>query len=199
MKRTVLTLVVTVFGLALTTAALADDPVQPGFAPNAAKLNLPPVLPPNDGAAAAPLVINPTGGGNPATSGGAPVTKQLVIDPTQPNQLAYYSPRLGARFLIQQMYLPQFGSFWAARIVSQPEFNSPLRQLGLDEGDVITRLDGLPVINTMELERHILQTGVRFIHAGEQVVHKGTMFINPGQYFVDPYNPVCNHPVAINP
>jgi hypothetical protein len=201
MKRTTLKLTLTVCSLALTAAANADDKVlKQVIAPNNQSLDLPPVLAPNDGFNPQQVVINEPQLNLPQQ---APVqVQQLVVDPTQPNQLAYFSPRLGCRFLIQPMFLPQFGNFLGARIVSEPELASPLRQLGLDEGDVITRLDGLPVTNVQELERHILDTGVRFIHAGEQVVHKGTMFINPHQFFVDPYNPGCNHQcgnVALRP
>jgi hypothetical protein len=132
---------------------------------------------------------------------GAPQTKQLILDPTQPNQLAYFSPRLGARFLIEKMYMPQFGYFWGARIVSQPEWGSPLRQIGLGEGDVITRLDGVPVMNTNELERHILDTGVRSIKAGHDHVHRQTIYVNPNKFFQDPYavGPWCPHDHGLGP
>lgn len=125
--------------------------------------------------------------------GGSGQSWQLVVDPTQPNQLAYYSRRLGARFLVQQLYLPQFGHFWAARIVSEPAWDSPLRQLGLEEGDVITRLDGLPVTSTQELERHVLDTGVRYIKTGTQQVIQAKMFIQPHKYFADPWAPNFPH------
>jgi hypothetical protein len=128
-----------------------------------------------------------------ALSGGAPETpaQPLVIDPTQRNPLAYFSPRLGARFLIQPMFLPQFGHFYGARLVSMPEPGSPLLQLGLSEGDVITRLDGWPVMDTWELERHIFETSVRYIRAGEQVVRRGTMDICPHEFFRDRYAASC--------
>lgn len=173
MKRTALTLTVTVCSLAMAASANAGGKVlKQVIAPNPQSIDVP---------------------GPGGFQGQAPVqVQQLVVDPTQPNQLAYFSRKLGARFLVQQMYLPQFGNFWAARIVSEPEMNSPLRQLGLEQGDVITRLDGIPVMNTQELERHILDTGVRFIRAGGQNVFKGTMYINPQMVFVDPYNPGCN-------
>jgi hypothetical protein len=200
--------------LVCRSAVHADDAVSlgndgPSLSANAAALDVPPVLPPNDAAAGGvatanldvpqistpqPLqqvIASPTQPVAPTSPGVAP--QQLVIDPTQPNQLAYFSPRLGARFLIEQLSLPQFGLFWGARIVSEPAANSPLRQLGLGAGDVITRLDGLPLTSTLELERHILETGVRFLRAGEQHVCQGTMFVHPGMYFVDPYAPVCPH------
>ena len=197
MQRVSLTLIVAAISLACSAAARAEEP---GLVLNQA-LALPPVLEPNNDAlveSSTPrqVVINepqlnvpqqPIQVQQPAQ------VQQLVIDPSQPNPLAYFSPRLGARFLIQPMFLPQFGNFMAARIVSVPEFGSPLLQLGLEEGDVITRLDGLPVVNLAELERHILETGVRFIRAGEQSVCQGTMFVNPHKFFVDPYSPGCDH------
>jgi hypothetical protein len=126
----------------------------------------------------------------PAPAAAPALERQLVVDPTQPNQLAYFSPRLGARFLVEPVSMPKYGSFWAARIVSVPDHNSPLMQLGLGEGDLITRMDGLPLTCTIELERHVLETGIRFIRAGEYSVCHGTLFIDPGMYFVDPYAPV---------
>lgn len=195
MRRFTFALVTVTFGLISTTAANAGEPaLNLTVTPNDPSLNLPPVLAPND-AAAAPVatrqvVINEPQLNVPQQPA---QVQQLVIDPSQPNPLAYFSPRLGARFLIQPMFLPQFGNFTAARIVSVPEFGSPLLQLGLEEGDVITRLDGLPVVSLQELERHILETGVRFIRAGEQNVCKGTMFVDPHRLFFDPYSPGCNH------
>ena len=182
MSRLTTSLAVAVLGLAVSNVDAQNKVLKQVIAPNNESVDLPPVLAPNDNAVAMP---------QPGVGNQTPAPAQLILDPSQPNQLAYFSPRLGARFLIQQMHLPQFGSFWAARIVSVPEFDSPLRQLGLDEGDVITRLDGIPVMNTRELERHILDTGVRFIKAGSQTVVRGTMFINPNRFFVDPYRPGC--------
>jgi hypothetical protein len=115
-----------------------------------------------------------------------PIQKELVVETVQPALPAYFSSRLGARFLMEEMFLPQFGRFTGARMVSEPLPGSPLLQLGLGEGDLITRLDGVPVIRIQELERHILGTGVRFIRAGEQTVCRGTMFVDPYAYFPPP-------------
>lgn len=219
LSLTVCSLAVSIAASADDQVSLAD--AGPSLAAGAAALDVPPVLPPNDAVALGPQTANldtpqltapqalqqvlaqPTTPAQPQqlitpTQPGVPLqpgvpAQQLVIDPTQPNQLAYFSPRLGARFLIEQTSLPQFGMFWGARIVSEPAVNSPLRQLGLSEGDLLTRLDGLPVVSTLELERHILETGVRFIRAGEQHVCQDTMFVHPGMYFADPYAPVCPH------
>lgn len=219
--KTNLTLAVCGLALQMTAQAADQRPLSadgPALGVNVAALDVPPVLPPNDGAA---LSLGDSGSGGrglnqsevkpvqpnlapatalpqattPATTAApaaAPVqVQELVIDPAQPNQLAYFSPRLGARFLIEPVSLPQYGSFLAARIVSQPAAGSPLSQLGLGAGDLITRLDGLPVHCTLELERHVLETGVRFIRVDDPHVCQGTMFIHPGMYFVDPYAPAA--------
>lgn len=102
----------------------------------------------------------------------------FAIDPNS-GRRAYHSERLGADFLIQKIRIAGFDSFWAARIVSRPESNSPLRQLGLDVGDVITRLDGVPLTNYEELERHIVETDVRYIRSGTSRVRRGEIYISP--------------------
>lgn len=107
-------------------------------------------------------------------------------------QLAYFSPRLGARFVVQRISLPQHGTFTAARLVSEPEPGSPLLQIGLRQGDVITRLDGTPVTVTRELERHILETTVRYIRAGKSHVQQGQIFIRQHHYFDDPLQGVVD-------
>lgn len=198
MRRPIFTLAIAICSLSLNAAAKADGKVLRQVLGNKQQLLIP------NGAGNGP--VGPGISNGPQFPQGRPPiqSRQLVLDPTQPNQLAYFSPRLGARFLVQQMYLPQFGNFWAARIVSEPAWDSPLRQLGLEEGDVITRLDGLPVMNTQELERHVLDTGVRYIKAGTQQVVQAKMFIQPHNYFTDPWAPNCpHHPgvgnVAIRP
>lgn len=134
-------------------------------------------------------------------SAGQQQRMQLQID--DGGRLATFSPRLGARFQVQRLYLPAFGEFTAARIVSVPEFGSPLRQLGLEQGDIITRLDGVPVTVERELERHILDTTVRFVKAGTETVRQATIFIHPNRRFVDPlagFDPGAGaDPLALRP
>ena len=99
----------------------------------------------------------------PATVNAQGKSQRMVVDPLgQP--AAYYAWRLGAEFEIQTLQIPGY-VFRAARIVSEPEFGSPLNQLGLQVGDVITRLDGIPVTNYAELDRHAHRTVVRYIKA----------------------------------
>ena len=72
--------------------------------------------------------------------------------------------------------------------MSRPEQGSPLAQLGLRQGDVITRLDGIPASNLQQLEKNILDTTVRFVRAGSYAVQEGTIMIDPGYFFQDPYS-----------
>ncbi len=106
--------------------------------------------------------------------------------------LDYFSPRLGARFCMQDIKVPGFGKIRAARITSRPEPGSPLSQLGLRSGDVITRLDGTPVTRTEELERHIIETDVRYIKSGGKTAREGQIYIDPNTFFEDPQGGVVN-------
>jgi len=103
----------------------------------------------------------------------------------------YYSPTLRGRFRAQWMFIRRGGSqvnFWGARVV-QLDYDSPVRQLGLAPGDVITRLDGLSIANGMfrqdggpwqivELDNHFGRTEVRFIHRGSHQVRIGDMMLD---------------------
>lgn len=98
-------------------------------------------------------------------NGDAP-TQYLQADPSNPWATGgHFSWRLGARFDLQPMRIPGH-EFTAARIVTHPVAGSPLRQLGLRRGDVITRLDGRRVLSYQELENHHLYTTVRYIRQG---------------------------------
>lgn len=104
---------------------------------------------------------------------------------------AYYSPTLRGHFRAQWLFMQQGGRqfrFWGARIVHL-EFNSPLRQIGLSPGDVITRLDGVSVARGMfrqdggpwqmvQMERHFGRTEVRYIARGTNMVQIGDMMLN---------------------
>jgi hypothetical protein len=93
---------------------------------------------------------------------------------------AYYSPSLKAQFRVEELFLPQYGYFTAVRIVSEPDFDSPLRSAGLTAGDVITRLDGIRVTNLGELERHYDSTLVRYFKSGTQYPREARIFIGAG-------------------
>ncbi|MGC4007271.1 MAG: hypothetical protein QM811_30740 [Pirellulales bacterium] len=97
----------------------------------------------------------------------------------------YWSPTLKAQFRVEQFFLPQHGQFVGVRLTSEPAWNSPLRTLGLQAGDVITRLDGVRVDNTAQLENHYGWTNVRFIKTGSQTVRIGDVYI-PSNVVVSP-------------
>lgn len=103
----------------------------------------------------------------------------------------YRSESLRGNFLAQWMYINQGGkkvNFWGARII-RLDSDSPLRTLGVRTGDVITRLDGLPIWRGMyresgrpwqviELENHFGQTEVRYIARGTHQVRVGQINID---------------------
>jgi len=91
-----------------------------------------------------------------------------------------YSPSLGAEFRVETFNLPAFGQFTGVRIVSEPSFDSPLRKLGLQAGDVITRMDGVRTDNLAQLENHYSWTQIRYIKTGTQMVRIGSIFIGNG-------------------
>ncbi len=97
---------------------------------------------------------------------------------------------LVASFLIQRMSITRMGQYvlcWGARITSIDR-DSPLKNLGVRSGDVITRLDGIRIDNGMfrnsrgeivapELDRHFGGTEVRFIVSGTSKVLIGQILI----------------------
>jgi len=88
----------------------------------------------------------------------------------------YYSPKLGATFVIQNMQIPGY-KFTAARITSTPLDGSPLLALGLKKGDVITRLNDESVDSLAVLERHDGSTTMRYIRSGTTKVLMGTIYV----------------------
>lgn len=107
----------------------------------------------------------------------------------------YYSARLRAQFLLERMAIPGY-IFWGARI-TYLEPNSPLRRIGLIEGDVVTRLDGIRIgrnkyyIQTTpgagyyalpQCERHHSNTQVRYIKTGTTTVRNGYTNLGPPSF-----------------
>lgn len=107
---------------------------------------------------------------------------------------SYRSQKLQATFLLQRMQIPGFSVFWGARVVSvQP--GSPLQQIGLKVGDVVTRLDGVPIHTGKykvpgqipgttywaipQMEKHYSITQVRCIKAGSIQVQNRTADLGP--------------------
>ena len=114
-----------------------------------------------------------------AQSGGA---AYAPINPNTGAVQGYYSGRLRGYFQLRNFHLPQYGGFVAVRIASL-DSDSPLREIGLRPGDVVTRLDGIAISNLSELERHAYDTTVRFIRAGTQYVQSAEVYI-PFRYAV---------------
>ena len=88
----------------------------------------------------------------------------------------YYSPALGATFVLQNMQIPGY-KFTAARLTSAPLEGSPLESLNLRKGDVVTRLDDESVNSLTVLERHDGSTAVRYIRSGTTKVLLGNIYI----------------------
>lgn len=109
---------------------------------------------------------------------------------------SYRSDRLQGEFVGRPMFVMLDGkkfSFFGARAVSLDE-NSPLRKLGLETGDVLTRLDGVTLDvdkfeergawQMPELERHYGPTEVKWIKQGMHEVRIGQVDLgeaDPGE------------------
>ncbi len=134
-------------------------------------------------------------------------TPRIPGNPSDPAESAsidqgYRSQSLRGYFLAQWMYIDQGGrrtTFWGARIL-RLDADSPLRTLGLRQGDVITRLDGLPIWRGMykeegqewqiiELENHFGHTEVRYIVRGTHQVRVGQINIDTSSDDVAPLPP----------
>ncbi len=89
----------------------------------------------------------------------------------------YYSPTLRCHFTVQTVNFYGY-TVRAARLVSNPQWGSPLSSLGLTQGDVIFRLDGVPVANNHELENHYSWTTVRYSRQGTGQIRNGQVYIN---------------------
>lgn len=118
----------------------------------------------------------------------------------------YYSPTLRGHFRAQWLFMQRGGRqfrFWGARVIHL-DFHSPLRQIGLSPGDVITRLDGISVARGMfheagqpwqmvQMEQHFGRTEVRYIIRGTNVVQCGDMMLDgmyapqfQGEFMIEP-------------
>lgn len=130
---------------------------------------------------------------------GQPFGGQQVIPNNLPAKAAqalqqghvYKSQRwLASFYLEERLQIPGSPVFSAGRIVEiQP--GSPLQQIGLNVGDVVTRLDGTRVADGKwpnqqgcfwmlpELERHFGMTRIRFIRRGTATVEEPTVNLGP--------------------
>ncbi|MDR2762022.1 MAG: hypothetical protein LBB88_05425 [Planctomycetaceae bacterium] len=108
------------------------------------------------------------------------VEKKIVVEKQVPvvvqNNNDYYSTKLGAAFVIQNMQIPGY-TFTAARLTSDPIIGSPLNAIGLTKGDVITRLDNESVDSIDVLEKHDANTVIRYIKTGTTKVLLGKIYI----------------------
>ncbi|MDR2168856.1 MAG: hypothetical protein LBP59_01785 [Planctomycetaceae bacterium] len=108
------------------------------------------------------------------------VEKQVIVEKQVPVVMPanndYYSPKLGAAFVIQNMQIPGY-TFKAARLTSTPIAGSPLNAIGLVKGDVITRLDNESADSLETLEKHEANTVVRYIKSGTTKVLLGKIYI----------------------
>ena len=87
-----------------------------------------------------------------------------------------FSPKMGAFFRIADMEIPNH-QFTAAVLTSDPLEGSPLYMLGLEEGDVITRVAGMPIEGLDVLDLHERQVEIRFIKANTVRVQAASVYI----------------------
>jgi len=110
-------------------------------------------------------------------------TKKLVPQQGQQHKMligGYYSPTLRCHFTVNTVQINGF-TVRAARLVSNPQWGSPLQHLGLRQGDVIFRLDGVPVTNNYELDNHYSWTTVRYARQGMGQIRNGQIYIDNHQ------------------
>ena len=102
-----------------------------------------------------------------------PVDFDLLL-PMEPEDA--FSPKMGALFRLEHMEIPGY-SFTAARLSHDPLEGSPLYELGLQKGDVITRVGGTPVDALEVLEQHEKEVGIRYIKADTTRVMLANIYI----------------------
>lgn len=130
-----------------------------------------------------------------------PESSYRALPPDQQERIrqgaSYYSPTLGARLYTQYMYIETPEGhipFWGARVVAIDP-SSPLHELRLQLGDVISRLDGIRISERMrreldprsdeyywrlpEAERHYGGTVVRYVRTGTNRMLEGTVDLGP--------------------
>ena len=107
------------------------------------------------------------------------VEKQIIVErqvPVAVSNEGSYSHKLGALFSIENMEIPGY-RFTAARLMSDPVDSSPLRDIGLQKGDVITRLNDAPTNTLAGLERHTGNMAMRYIKTGTTRVQLANIYI----------------------
>jgi hypothetical protein len=102
--------------------------------------------------------------------------RRIIIPGNQNELVGRYSPTLKAYFDVRWFrYRNQI--FPGARLLTQPEANSPLRGIPIHVGDVISRLDDIKVRSYNELERHYAETTVRYVRRANSIRH-GVIYID---------------------
>jgi len=113
------------------------------------------------------------------------IIERQVIVPDEPDEQeegllddgeGLFSLKMGASFTIESMQIPGC-AFTAARLTSDPVEGSPLHELGLQEGDALTRL-GDTAVNELEvLEQKEGNMEIRYIKAGTTKVLLANVYI----------------------
>lgn len=103
-----------------------------------------------------------------------------VGPPVAPPVTGYFSPVLGATFEIVQVRIPGLGQVDGAKLLDAPAAGSPLAGKGLVAGDLITHLDGDPVLDVSELDAHVQNTAVSWIPDQGRAIRNLNIFIQPG-------------------
>jgi len=102
---------------------------------------------------------------------------RMVLPNGPINVQAYYSDSLRAWFVVRRFRRGNV-EFPGARLVSDPEYASPLEVIPIRRGDIITRLDDIRVRTVWELERHYAETSVRWVQRNTGNVRIGMIYIN---------------------
>lgn len=103
------------------------------------------------------------------------------------------STALGCELRIEPVRLSNWGTFTCARLISSPSANSCLAGLGLVEGDLITRLDGVRVTRPEQLDCGPGEVACRYICLRDRIVREATIAITAGTSEIAP------PPVALTP
>lgn len=162
--------------------------------------------PPTNPAPTPPVSVSPAPATTPtsppaATPAPAPGSAPRQVQAPAPNPAdAYYSWRMQAHFVIQTIDLTPYG--WAgyrpvAQLVAPPSPYSPIARLGLRPGDMITRIDDVPISTYADLDSHYTLTKLTFLRQGfyyaqQAWVDLGPLYpgvrppVYPGRVLVDP-------------
>lgn len=94
---------------------------------------------------------------------------QPVYFPPSPPQ---YAPNLGISYVFE----PYFNTM-CIRLTAYPTYGSPASMIGLQPGDRIVNLDGLPLNNPMDVQSHRWQTTVQYLHSNSMLPDTATVYI----------------------